>query len=197
MLRIIQTAPPPPDLLVTMREVQASLSSLKTGKAIGPDMIPNRVLKEFSPELASVIMDIYNRSLVEGYVPGLLKSSIANPLPKVSPPQEIKSDLRSIALTCTIPSEGFTRSRLIKQIAGKINPRQYARERHYIADALIYFLQAFHEATDTGERVTKIFFAGFSKGFDHIDHNILLKELSSFNVDPVLPGYLDLGIPGR
>ena len=99
----------PPDLLVTMREAQASLSSLKTGKAIGPDMIPNRVLKEFAPELALVITDIYNRSPVEGYVPSLLKSAIVNPLPKVSPPKEIKSDLRPIALTCTIAKvmEGF------------------------------------------------------------------------------------------
>ena len=129
-------------------------------------------------------------------MPGLLKSSIVNPLPKVSPPQEIKSDLRPIALTCTIAKEGFTRSRLIKQISERIDPRH--RKRHYTADTLIYLLQAFHEATDTGECVTRIFFAGFSKGFNLIDHNILLKELSSFNVDPVhvLPGHLNLGIPG-
>ena len=109
---------------MTVTEVQASLSSLKTGKAIGPDMIPNRVLKEFAPELAPVIMDIYNRSLVEGYVPGLLKSCIVSPLPKVSPAQQIKSDLRPIALSCTIAKEGFTSSRLIKQIAEKIDPCQ-------------------------------------------------------------------------
>ena len=61
-------------------------------------MIPNRVLKEFPPEVAPVIMDIspdtYNRSSAVGYVPDL---------PKVSPPQEIQSrDLRPITLTCTI-----------------------------------------------------------------------------------------------
>lgn len=32
----------PPDLLVSVREVHNSLSSLNVGKAIGPDMIPNR-----------------------------------------------------------------------------------------------------------------------------------------------------------
>jgi len=65
--------PPPPDLLVSVREVHDSLSSLNVGKAIGPDMIPNRVLKDFAPELAPLIMDIYNCSLREGYVPDLLK----------------------------------------------------------------------------------------------------------------------------
>ncbi|KAK2555818.1 hypothetical protein P5673_022447 [Acropora cervicornis] len=59
----------PPGLLVSVREVQDSLSSLNVGKAIGPDMIPKRVLKEFAPEFAPliIIMDIYNCSLREGY----------------------------------------------------------------------------------------------------------------------------------
>ena len=92
----------PHGLLVSVREVHDSLSSLNVGKAIGPDMIPNRVLKDFAPELALLIMDIYNCSLREGYVSDLLKRSIINPLPKVSPPQEIQSDLRPISLTCTM-----------------------------------------------------------------------------------------------
>ena len=65
--------PVSPDLLVSLREAHTSQSSLNTSKAIGPDMIPNRVLKEFVPELAPIIMDIFNRSLLEGYVPDLLK----------------------------------------------------------------------------------------------------------------------------
>ena len=77
---------------------------------------------------------------MEGYAPDLLKSSIINPLPKVSAPQEIKSDLRQIALTCNIAKVmgGSVRNRLITQIAENIDPRQYAREGHSTADALIY-----------------------------------------------------------
>ena len=84
-------------LLVSAREVQDSLSTLNVGKAIDPDMIPNRVLQEFAPELAPLIMDIYKCSLREDYVPDLLKRSVINPLPKVSPPQEIQTDLRPIS----------------------------------------------------------------------------------------------------
>ena len=68
-----QQAPPPPDRLVTVSEVHDSLSSLNVGRAIGPDIKPNRVLKDFAPELAPLTMDIYNCSLRERYVPGLLK----------------------------------------------------------------------------------------------------------------------------
>ena len=92
----------PQDLQMSSREVHNSLSSLNVGRAIGPDMIPNRVSKDFAPELAPLIVDIYNCSLREGHVPDLLKRSIINPLPKVSTPQEIQSDLRPISLTCTL-----------------------------------------------------------------------------------------------
>ena len=102
-------------------------------------MIPNRVLKDFAPELAPLVMDIYNCSLKEGYDPDLLKRSIINPLPKVSPPQEIQSDLRPIFLTCTLAKvmEGFARCRLVAQISEKLHPRQYAREGNSTTDALI------------------------------------------------------------
>ena len=87
-------------------------------------MIPNRVLKDFAPELAPLVMDIYNCSLREGYDPDLLKRSIINPLPKVSRPQEIQSDLRPIFLTCTLAKvmEGFARCRLVAQISEKPSP---------------------------------------------------------------------------
>ena len=82
----------------------------------------------------------YNRLLMEGYVPDLLQSSIVNPLPEVSPPQEIKSDPRPIALTCTIAKvmEGLERRRQITQIVENIEPCQQAREGNSTADALIY-----------------------------------------------------------
>ena len=86
--------------------------------------------------------------------------------------------------------EGFMRSSLITQIAENIDPHQYAREGHSIVDALIYLLQSIHEATDTGECSARIFFADLSKGFDLIDHNILLKELSSLNIDTVLVDWI-------
>ena len=73
----------------------------------------------------------------------------------------------------------FERSRQITQIAENIDPRQYAREGHSTADALIYLLQSIHEATDTGECAARIdiFCLDSSEGFDLIDHNILLKKL--------------------
>ena len=52
--------------------------------------------------------------------------------------------------------------------------------------ALIYSLRAIHEAVDTGNCYTRIFFASFSKGFHIIAHNIILQELCFLNVDQTL-----------
>ena len=83
----------PQELFVSNKEVFRSLSSLIVAKAVGPENIPNKLLKDFAHKLAPVIRNIYNQSLKEGYIPSLLKSSIITPIPKVNPPREMKSDL--------------------------------------------------------------------------------------------------------
>ena len=55
--------------------------------------------------------------------------------------------------------------------------------------ALIYLMQAIHEAIDSGNCSVRIFFADFTKGFDIIVHPILLDELSSAFLDSLLPLY--------
>ena len=47
-------------------------------------------------------------------------------------------------------------------------------------------MQAIHEATDSGNSSVRICFADFTKGFDIIDHSVLLNELRSFNIDQTL-----------
>ena len=53
-------------------EVLKDLNNLSSNKAPGPDGISNQIFKVFAPELAPVIHAIYNQSLQESFVPGLL-----------------------------------------------------------------------------------------------------------------------------
>ena len=111
-LRITENFPPlspscstqdvPNEFFVSEAEVYQSLSTLQIAKSVGPDEIPNRVLKVFAPELSLVIQDIYNQSIREGYITELLKSSIIFPIPNVTSPQSIESNLRPISLTCNL-----------------------------------------------------------------------------------------------
>ena len=182
----------PAEFLVCENEVFTSLSALNISKATGPDQIPNRILKEFAQQLAPVVKDIFNRSVAEGYFPHLLKHSIINPIPKISPPQKIEKDPRPISLTSTLAKimEGFIRVRLLNQVADNLDPRQYAREGQSTTDVLVYLLQAVHEATDSGNCGARILFTDFTKGFDLIDHNILVLELTNIGVHPVLINWI-------
>ena len=96
----------------------------------------------------------------------------------------IKSDLRPIALTCTLAKvmEGFVRDRLVDSVSVDLDPRQYARAGYSTTDALVYLLQAIYEAVDRGNCGARLFLADFSKGFDLIDHEILTNELQLLQV---------------
>ena len=83
-------------------------------------------------------------------MPDILKQSIITPVPKVCPPQDIKSDLRPIALTSCLakvleghelPGKSIRRvyqQKTLRQMSGTIDPRQYARHGHSTVHALIF-----------------------------------------------------------
>ena len=96
---------------------------IKSNKSGGSDPIPGKVWKEFAFELAPVITNIYNASMVQGYVPVFLKQSEVVPVPKCSPPKVVEQDLRPISLTPHIAKvmEGLTLDSLFKQVCDKLD----------------------------------------------------------------------------
>ena len=70
------------------------------------------------------------------------------------------------------------------------DPQQFALRGHSTTDALLFMLQAIYEAVDCADLGARVFFADFSKGFDLIDHNILMTELRKLEVDPALISWI-------
>ena len=58
-------------------------------------------------------------------------------------------------------------------------------------------LQVIYEAVDSSEASARIFFADFSKGFDLIDHSILLQELADLEVHPVILSSIAASLTSR
>ena len=54
-------------------------------KVISPDDIPNRIWKEFVPELAVHVTEIFNASFSSGLFPKLWKALYVSPIPKITP----------------------------------------------------------------------------------------------------------------
>ena len=59
--------------LVDTGKVYSTLRHIKVTKSPGPDNIPNKILKTFAFELAPVVTDMYNASMVQGNFPQQLK----------------------------------------------------------------------------------------------------------------------------
>ena len=95
-------------------------------------------------------------------------------------------------LTCTLAKVlgGFTCSRLLSQLSGKIDARQYVHKGHSTTDALLYMLQAIYEVVEADNAGARIFFTDFSKGFEVIDHNILMDKLKQLEVCSALLGWI-------
>ena len=68
----------------------------------------------------------------------------------------------------------------------KLDNKQFALPGRSTTQALIFFMHTILEALDSCGRYIRIFFSDFSKGFDLVDHNVLLSELNNLEVDPHL-----------
>ena len=57
------------DISISAEEVEKKMKIFNTQKAQGPDLIPPRVLREISKEIAKPLSILFNKSLQEGIVP--------------------------------------------------------------------------------------------------------------------------------
>ena len=76
-------------IIVTPEEVRDTLKSLPIGKATGPDLINNRLLKELAQLLALSLSDLFNLSLSSGSVPHIWKKANASPIHKKNDPSDV------------------------------------------------------------------------------------------------------------
>ena len=93
---------PMPSPIISARNVWRVLSSLKVGKASGPDGIPLRFLIEFADELAPVLCRLFCSILKSCTSPSAWKHALVLPIPKKDDWSN-PSNYRPIALTSTIP----------------------------------------------------------------------------------------------
>jgi hypothetical protein len=93
--------------------------------------------------------------------------------------------------------EGLFCRRFLPQLEGKIDKYQFARKGQSTTDALISFLQPIYEAIDKGDNIAQIFFTDFSKGFDRMDHNILISNLQKLNIHPAITNWVSAFLPNR
>ena len=112
------------------------------------------------------------------------------------PPQEIQSDLRPISLTCTLAKviEGFAPSRFVAKIAEKLDPHQYARERHSTTPPWFISYRRFTRQLNCGNCGARMFLPITQRVLTWLTIQFFWRELAFFDIDRCL-NYLDKGHP--
>ncbi|CAH1246075.1 Hypp7649 [Branchiostoma lanceolatum] len=188
-------APPP---AVSVWDMWNRLRNIKIGKAVGPDGISPRIIREFACELSEPLCDVMNTSLCQGEVPDLFKDADVVPIPKEMPPRLDK--LRPISLTSIFAKvcEGIVRDWCLRDILPNLDPRQFGSlhgcsTAHYLARLVHNIL----EAADKPGYVTTLVLTDFSRAFDYVHHQTAICKLIDLGVRPSLVPWVSSFLSGR
>ena len=98
--KLLSSDPPAPEDrcmsdLLTMKELKQAIRKLKSKKAPGPDGITGDMLKHLGPAAKTVLLQIFNQSWSEGYVPPIWKKGRDHSYRKEREKQERRSKLQT------------------------------------------------------------------------------------------------------
>ena len=175
-----------PALVVSNESVYKKLMKLNRSKAHGPDDIPRWVLKENAHLLAVPIADILNSSYREGRLPPSGKEADVVPVPKQRPVQDTNKHLRPISQTpilSKIAEEYVVDTNVKPAVLSKTDPQQFGTvPKSSTAHALISMIHSWAKSTDGIRSTTRVVLFDFRKAFDLIDHHVLARKLSSYDI---------------
>ena len=184
-----QDPPAPPPALKSFRPATVSeicrLISHLPNKQCELDPIPVCVLKKCLPVLGPTITTIVNLSMSTGCFPSSLKQCIVTPLlKKPSLDKENPSNYRPISNLSFLSKlvERVVKSRLDQHLASNslYNPCQSAYTRYHSTETALLAVHDSLIRAIAHQQVTCLCLLDLSAAFDIIDHNILIRRLSTW-----------------
>ena len=167
--------------VITPQELKSVMKNLKNGKAAGPDMIYNELIKFGGDLFHNALLHLYNHILSSGLYPHNWKLSIITPIHKKSDIHD-PSNYRGIAvadcmskLFCKILNERLINFLKLKNI-WSINQNGFMEKRR--TDDNIFILHTlFQKYVSIGKGKLYLAFVDFSKFFDCLNRKVLLYKL--------------------
>ena len=167
------------------------LRNLDVNKALGPDGIPARVLKECANELAPSLCYLFNKSLSLSVVPSQWKLAHVVPIHKKGSKEHV-SNYRPVSLLCILSKvlERCVFNRLYKHLAPVLQDAQHGfiRGRSTVTE-LLTFLHDIGAALDKSLE-TDVVYLDLPKAFDSVDHGKLVLKLKQHGVEGNLLSWL-------
>ena len=188
------------DVEFTTSDIQKAIKELKSSSAPGLDGFSALLLKECAEELSDPLYTIFRHSLDSGEVPSILKDAIIVPIHKgglKSQPQ----NYRPINLISHILKvlEKIIRYSIVKFLEDNnlMNPNQHGfrPQRSCLSQLLEHFdtvLEAIYN-----DKCCDVIYLDFSKAFDVVDHNILMRKLKKLGITGKLGFWINSFLSNR
>lgn len=170
------------DIVLTERDIEKAIGSLDQKKGAGPDGIPSCFVGR-CPPLCVPLKIIFNQSLRSGVFPRLWRRALVVPIPKGGD-KSIVQNYRPISKLCIFSKllEKFVYSHLLHLVKGVIIPEQHGFiGGKSIETNLLTFVNFLEGAFRDRVQVDAVY-TDFSKAFDKISHQILVRRLSEVGV---------------
>jgi hypothetical protein len=170
---------------ISFRHILTLLRGIDSTKAVGPDSIPGRILKELAWQLCPFFVSLFKTIINKGVVPNDWKKAYVIPIYK-SGDRSNPSNYRPVSLTC-IASKIFEKVLYdaIYSHLGKndlLTNRQHGFRKGFSCDTQV--VSFIHDLASSMDKKieTDVVFLDFQKAFDKVPHKQLLMKLGMFGV---------------
>lgn len=164
------------DIEIQEEDVRKALMAINVNKSEGPDGISPKLLKNCAHSLSKPLAVLFRKSLVDGYVPAMLKNSHCEKL------QGSVGNYRAVVIVPTIAIifEMVMYNKMHEFVHRKISQKQHG------------FVEGRSTATNLLEMVnytmdgmiakcqTDVLYTDFEKAFDRVNHKRMLHKMSRF-----------------
>ena len=168
----------------TKRKVREAISSMKNGKAVGPDEMSAEVIKALGDSAVNMLHDLANTIYETGEIPEILQKSVFITIPKKIGVTECEN-FRTIAIMSHVIK--ILRKICVLRMKNKIHPEiaeeQYGFQPDKSTRNALFFLRILSERAIERQQDMHICFIDYKKAFDRLKHEILLKKLQEVGID--------------
>ena len=173
------------DIEFDEEDIIKAINSMPNHSAPGPDKFPSILLKQCKNELATPLYILWRKSLDTGQVPKILKQQSIVPIYKKGSKAK-PENYRPVSLTSHILKlfERVLRAKIVEFIEteNKLSNEQYGFRpgRSTITQLLVHIENIIQILEKHGN--ADILYLDFSKAFDKVCHQTLLRKLEGYNI---------------
>ena len=181
------------DITITKEIVEQEIDKLKKFKSPGPDEIYPIVLKECKEVISETLMSAFRKSLDTGEVPLMWRRANVVPIFKKGD-KTLASNYRPVSLTSIVGK--IMESIIAKNIREHLERHKLIRESQHgfmkgksCLTNLLSFYSKVYESADNGDSYD-ILYLDFSKAFDKVPHQRLLRKVRAHGIDGKILGWI-------